>query len=186
MDRACRLTAIEVASSLGILATGADLAINVSARAASNCLPNLPATVAAARLAGLPLSRLILEITEEERLRNPAQLTRTLQKLRDGGLRIAIDDFGSGFAGLGLLAAFHPDIVKIDIALTRGVHLHRASRVIVRSVVEICRDLDIQLIAEGVESSAQQQTLQDLGLRYMQGNLFAEPAFEALPLWPAA
>ncbi len=186
IDRACRLTAIEVACSLGVLATGADLAINVNARPASNNIPSLPATIAAADRAGLPLDRLILEITEEERIRNPAQLQRTVQHLRERGLRIAIDDFGAGFAGLTLLAAFHPDILKIDIALTRDIHQRHTSRVIIRSVLQICRDLDIQLIAEGIETSDQKHALEDLGVRYMQGHYFAEPAFEALPIWPAA
>lgn len=186
IDRQCRLTAIEVASSLGVLATGADLAINVNARPASNEIPNLPATIDAAERAGLPLNRLILEITEQERIRKPAQLQRSIQHLRDHGLRIAVDDFGAGFAGLTLLAAFRPDILKIDIALTRDVQNRLASRVIVRSVVQVCRELNIQLIAEGIESPAQQHALQDLGIRYMQGHHFAAPAFEALPVWPAA
>ena len=186
MDRACRLTAIEVASSLGLLATGADLAINVTVRPASNDIPSLPATMAAAGNAGLPLDRLILEVTEQERLTDPAQLERTVRPLRERGLRIALDDFGSGFAGLTLLASFRPDILKVDIALTREVQMRLASRVIVGSLVQICRDLDIQLIAEGIETAAQQHALEDLGVRYMQGHHFAEPAFEALPIWPAA
>jgi len=185
IDRACSFTAIEVASSLGILDTGADLCINVNPRAAYNDIPSLSGTIAAAERSGLPLSRLVLEITEVERLRDPQRLQQTLGPYRDLGLRIAIDDFGSGFAGLSLLAAFHPDILKIDIALTRDIHERYPSRVIVKSIAQICRNLDVQLIAEGVEEARQVDVLQDLGIRYMQGHYFAEPAFEALPVWPA-
>ncbi|GAC1358940.1 MAG: EAL domain-containing protein [Acidobacteriaceae bacterium] len=185
IDRACRLTAIEVASSLGLLETGADLCINVNPRVACNDPASIPQTIAAADRAGLPLSRLVLEITEVERLRDPRRLQDLLGPFRDLGLRIAIDDFGAGFAGLSLLAAFHPDLLKIDIALTRKLHERRASRVIVGSVARICEELDIQLIAEGVEEAGQVGALQDLGIRYMQGHHFAAPAFEALPAWPA-
>ncbi len=184
IDRACRLAAIEVASALRVVETGASLAINVNLRSAYSDIPSLPATIAAAERAGLPLDRLILEVTEEERLRDPGQLQATLRSYRDRGLRIAIDDFGAGFAGLSLLAAFHPDILKIDIALTCDIHRRPASRVIVRSILQICRDLDLQLIAEGVEQRAELEALQDLGVRYMQGHYFALPAFEALPAWP--
>lgn len=184
IDRACRLTAIDVACSLGVLGTGADLCINVNVRAASNDIPRLPATIAAAQRAGLPLKRLVIEISEEERLKNPRRLQSSLAKYRDLGLRVAIDDFGAGFAGLSLLSAFHPDMLKIDMALTRKIGQRHASRVIVQSIAHICRDLDIQLIAEGVEEAGQVEILQDLGIRYMQGHHFAAPAFEALPLWP--
>jgi len=122
IDRACSFTAIEVASSLSVLETGADLCINVNPRAAYSDIPSLPGTITAAERCGLPLDRLVLEITEIERLRDPQRLQQTLGPYHDRGLRIAIDDFGSGFAGLSLLAAFHPDILKIDIALTRDIH----------------------------------------------------------------
>lgn len=184
IDKACRLAAIEVASSLGVPETGADLCINVNPRAAYNDMPGLLETIAAAERAGLPPDRLVLEITEVERLRDPRKLQAVLRQYRDLGLRIAIDDFGSGFAGLTLLAAFHPDILKIDIALTRDIHERYASRIIVQSIARICRDLDIQLIAEGVEEQRQVDVLQDLGIRYMQGHHFAAPEFEALPVWP--
>ncbi len=184
IDRACRLAAIEVASALGVIETGADLCINVNPRPAFSDIPNLPATIAAAHRSGLPLHRLILEVTEEERLRDPRQLQATLRVYRERGLRIAIDDFGAGFAGLSLLAAFHPDIIKIDIALTREIDKRPTSRVLVKSIAQICSDLDIQLIAEGVEELPGLRALQDLGVRYMQGHHFAAPAFEALPIWP--
>lgn len=186
IDRDCRCTAIEVASAVGLLESGADLSININARAASDDLASLAATAAAADCAGIPLSRLIFEITEQERLRNPVQLEESVRHLRERGLRIAIDDFGAGFAGLSLLTEFRPDILKVDIALTRDIHKRPASCAIVRAILQICVDLDIQLIAEGVEEAHQATVLEDLGVRYMQGNYFAEPAFEALPIWPAA
>ena len=184
IEQRCGTLAVEIAATLGLLETGTDLYINSSPSSAcleSSCLLS---SVEAAERAGLPLSRLILEITEGEPFRNPEECRLMLEAFRLRGLRTAIDDFGAGFAGLSTLAAFRPDIVKIDIALTRGVEHIEAKRTIVRAVLTMCRDLGIEIIAEGVEEEAQRETLEELGVRYMQGNFFAEPGFEMLPMWP--
>lgn len=184
MDKRCRVMAVELAVSLGLLATGAALCINFNPNAIQPSIPALEQTLAAAVEHGLPLSRVILEITETESLRDPDRLRSLLLPYRKQGLRTALDDFGAGYAGLSTLAAFQPDILKIDIALTRSIHERHASRSIVRGIAQICADLDIHVIAEGIEEQPQVDTLQDLGIHCMQGNLFAAPAFEALPSWP--
>lgn len=184
MDQRCRILAIDLAVSLGLLATDADLCINFNPNAIHPSAPALEQTIAAAADSGLPLSRLILEITEMEHLNDPDQLRSILHRYRPQRLRTAIDDFGAGFSGLAMLADFQPDILKIDIALTREIHLRPASRAIVRGVTQICRDLDIHVVAEGIEEEHQVDVLRDLGIIYMQGNYFAEPGFEALPTWP--
>ena len=184
VEQRCGTLAVEIAASLGIQGTGADLYINSSPNSACLETSCLLASIEAAERAGLPLDRLILEITEGEPFRNPEECRQTLEAYRRRGVRIAIDDFGSGFAGLSTLAAFQPDITKIDIALTRGIHVISAKRTIVRAVLTMCRDLGVQVIAEGVEEDAQRRTLEELGVRYMQGNFFGEPGFEMLPVWP--
>ena len=184
MEQACRVLAIRMAARLGLMETGADLSINFNPNHVYKTASCPARTVEAARQAEIPLSRIILEITEMERLRDPEHLRILMREYRSQGLRMAIDDFGSGFAGLSMLAEFQPDILKIDMALTRRIQERRASRVIVRGIVDICADLNIQVIAEGVEEMAQAEVLRDLGIRYMQGNYFGEPAFEALPKWP--
>lgn len=184
LDQQCRVKAIEVATTLGLLDTKADLCINFYPNAvvqAAACLKN---TIRAAELAGLPLGRVIFEITEMERLRDPEHLKEIVKEYHGRGLRLAIDDFGAGFSGLSMLAAFQPDIVKIDIELTKKVHERKASEAIVRSIAQVCRELNLQVIAEGVEEEGELDTLREMGIRYFQGFYFARPEFERLPLWP--
>ena len=85
---------------------------------------------------------------------------------------------GAGFAGLNLLADFQPDIVKLDMALVRGIDHDVPRRTIVSAVVSICRQLGIEVIAEGIETRDEAQCLADLGIRLMQGYWFARPQFE--------
>ena len=184
MDQHCRIMAIDLAVSLGLLATGADLCINFNPNAIHHSAPALEKTIEMAASSALPLDRVILEITEMEHLQDPDQLRSILRRYSSQGLRTAIDDFGAGFAGLTMLAGFQPDILKIDLALTRDIHIRPTSQAIVRGVTQICRDLNIQVIAEGVEEECQVDTLLGLGIRYMQGNYFGQPAFEALTAWP--
>ncbi len=184
VEQQCGTLAVEIASALGITTAGMDLYVNSSPNSPFLEVSCLRSSMEAAERAGLPLNRLILEITEGEPFRDPVELRRTLAPFRARGLRTAIDDFGAGFAGLSTLAAFQPEIVKIDIALVRGIDREEPKRVIVRRVVEMCTDLGIEVIAEGVERPEQQKALEDLDVRYMQGNWFAEPGFETLPVWP--
>lgn len=180
-DETCRVVAIEKAAQLGLVGNGADLMINFYPNAVSEgCLEETLRTAAAV---GLPLRRMVFEISEMERLRDPEQLKTMLEPYRMAGLRTAIDDFGAGFAGLTLLAAFQPDVVKIDLALVDGIDERPASRAIVRGVKQMCAEMGIVLVAEGVERREQMEVLRDLGICYMQGNLFAPAAFEALPVW---
>ena len=182
-DEACRIVAVEKAAMLGLVQTDADLCVNFFPNAVHEAMSSLERTLQAAGSVGLSPQRMIFEMSELERLRDPEQLKPMLQQYRREGLRMAIDDFGAGFAGLSMLAAFQPDIVKIDLALVEKIQERRTSRVIVRGVQQMCADLGIQLIAEGVEEAAQMEVLRELGVRYMQGNLFGQPAFEALPVW---
>ena len=184
VEQRCGTLAVEIAATLGILETDTDLYINSSPNGA--CLEGscLLSSIKAAERAGLPLDRLILEITEGTPFRNPEECRTVLETYRRRGLRTAIDDFGAGFAGLSTLAAFQPDIVKIDMALTSAIQHIAPKRAIVRAVLAMCGELGIEVIAEGVEEEPQRRTLEELGLRYMQGNLFGEPGFETLPVWP--
>jgi EAL domain-containing protein (putative c-di-GMP-specific phosphodiesterase class I) len=88
---------------------------------------------------------------------------------------VAIDDIGAGYAGLTSVALFEPNIVKLDMALVRDVHLQPTKRALVRSLAVACRELDIELVAEGIESSAERDALVDLGCDLFQGYAFARP-----------
>ena len=185
-DEVCRLVAIEKAAMLGLVAMRADLCVNFFPNAVHEAMCSLERTLLLAESVGLPLTRVIFEMTEIERLRDPEQMKLIVAEYRQQGLRMAIDDFGAGFAGLTTLAAFPPDIVKIDRALCEKIQDRRTSRAIVRGIQGICADMGIEMIAEGVEEEAQRETLEALGIRYMQGNLFSPAMFEALPVWSAA
>lgn len=96
------------------------------------------------------------------------------------GFRTAVDDFGAGHAGLGLLAAFQPDIAKLDMALIRGIDTDAARQKIVKHTVAMLHDLDVTPLCEGIETVGEMQTLKDWGVNLMQGYLIARPTFEAL------
>ena len=97
------------------------------------------------------------------------------------GFTTALDDFGAGFAGLGLLADFQPDLIKLDMELVRGVEGSRARQVIIAGIMHIARELDITVLAEGVETEAEFTVLKSAGITLFQGYLFARPGFETLP-----
>lgn len=183
LDQGCRVKAIEMASDLGMAHTGASLSINFYPNAVYNPSTCIQKTLDAASRHNFPLDRLIFEVTEGERVRDQAHLNAIIREYRSRGFRVAIDDFGAGYAGLSLLANFQPDILKIDHELTREVHTRLASRVIIRAVLEACNALGVQVIAEGVETLDELKALRDLGMRYFQGYYFARPGFEHLPEW---
>jgi EAL domain-containing protein (putative c-di-GMP-specific phosphodiesterase class I) len=184
-DQHCRIKAVELAASLGLPGS---ISINFMPNAVYEPAFCLRTTLDAARRTGMPVDRIILEVTEGEQVLDPAHLRNILETYKRSGLVTAIDDFGAGYSGLNLLADYQPDILKLDMALTRNIHLDRARRAIVGAVVQVCRALSITPIAEGVETEDEMRALRDLGLTLMQGYLFARPEIGALPRirWPAA
>jgi EAL domain-containing protein (putative c-di-GMP-specific phosphodiesterase class I) len=97
------------------------------------------------------------------------------------GFGTALDDFGAGHAGLGLLARFQPDTIKLDMELVRGIDASLPRRMIVRSIVTMAEALKMRLIAEGVETATELAALRELGVRYVQGYFMGRPGFEHLP-----
>ncbi len=184
IDQRCREKAIAMAATLGMLNTGASLSVNFYPNAVYEPKQCLRRTFQAASSVGFPLERIIFEVTEVEKVRDHQHLSDIMTEYKSHGLRVAIDDFGAGHSGLSLLSKFQPDIVKLDRALVECIHERPASRRIVRSVVDLCEDLGILVIAEGIESEAEMQTLCELKITRMQGFHFAVPQFEALPVWP--
>ncbi|VTU25003.1 Blue light- and temperature-regulated antirepressor YcgF [Variovorax sp. PBL-H6] len=124
----------------------------------------------------------MFEITETERIEDLPRLGSTFRSYGEYGLTSAIDDFGAGFAGLELLAGFQPDVVKIDMHLVRNIHIDRVRRTIVKGLVATCGELDIKVIAEGVETPEEVHVLRELGIDLFQGYYFARPTMGALPL----
>ena len=177
-DQACRVKAIELAAGLGMAQQGY-LSINFLPNAVYEPSACIRLTLATARRTGFPLDRLIFEFTENEKL-DPDHVARIVATYRSMGFKTAIDDFGAGYAGLNLLARFQPDIIKLDMDLVRGIDTDRARRIVVEAVVRACRELGVAVLAEGIETEGEHQTLSDLGIRLQQGYWFAKPAFEAM------
>lgn len=180
-DQQCRVKAIEVAAQAGLLATPARLSINFLPNAVYSPAACIQLTLKTARANDMPLDRLIFEFTENEEVVDPDHVANIIAAYRSLGFGTAIDDFGSGYAGLTLLARFQPDSVKLDMELIRGIDTSMPRRLIVESVIRMCAALNVQVIAEGIETRAEMGTLRDMGVRLMQGYYFALPVFEALP-----
>ena len=179
-DEASRAAAIERAVALGI---DQQLHLNCLPLGLSRVEKPLVHTLAAAERCGLPLRRIVLEVTESEAITDPAHWAVHLDECRAMGLKVAIDDFGAGYAGLNLLADFQPDQVKIDMGLVRGIDRHGPRQAIVRAVVQACDDLAIDVVVEGVETADECRWFLDHGVRLFQGYLFARPMFQGLPPW---
>jgi EAL domain-containing protein (putative c-di-GMP-specific phosphodiesterase class I) len=144
------------------------LAINCSARAAVSA--NL------ATLLEPHAGRIVLEITEHEAVEDYGGLVQALAPLRRRGARIAIDDAGAGFASLRHTLQIAPDIVKMDLSLTRGIDTDRAKRALGTALVSFADEMNMSMVAEGIETAEELATLKELGVRYGQGFYLAEPA----------
>lgn len=186
-DQKCRVKAIELASDLKLPDQDALLSINFLPNAVYEPRACIRLTLAAALRTGFPVQRIIFEFTEVERL-DSAHVLNILRSYRAMGFKTAIDDFGAGYAGLGLLSEFQPDLVKLDMELIRGMEKSAVKQTIVRNTLAMLRDLGVTPICEGVETIGEFEALQDLGVDLMQGYLFSKPGLAALPdpAWPGA
>jgi EAL domain-containing protein (putative c-di-GMP-specific phosphodiesterase class I) len=186
-DQACRVKAIEGAAALGMQEL---LSINFLPNAVYSPASCIQSTLKAARQFHFPIERIIFEVGEGEQVRDRPHLVEIFHEYRRFGFSTAIDDFGAGYAGLTLLSAFQPDIVKLDMELVRDIDTKPAKQAIVRGVLAICRELDVTVLAEGVETAAERDFLYTHGINLMQGFFFAKPAFRSLGTvdagaWPA-
>jgi EAL domain-containing protein (putative c-di-GMP-specific phosphodiesterase class I) len=182
-DQAARVMAIETA---GRLFQGRDLrlSINFMPNAVYEPMACIQKSLAAAKRVDFPHRNLMFEFTENERMDDVPHVQRIVEAYRKLGFWTALDDFGAGFAGLGLLARLQPDLIKIDMELLRDIHHSRAKQAIVAGVVGIARTLDILVLAEGVENDEELTVLRAAGISLFQGYHFAKPALMALPVVP--
>ncbi|MEM9693281.1 MAG: EAL domain-containing protein [Myxococcota bacterium] len=169
---------MELASKLGMRAR---LSINFLPNAVYEPRACIQATLQAAAEFDFDPRQIMFEITEGEQIVDLAHVKRILRTYRELGFCTAIDDFGAGYAGLGLLADYQPDVVKLDMAIVRHVDREKPRRVICRAAADMAAELGVRLVAEGVETVGEFETLQALGVELFQGYLFAKPGFENLP-----
>jgi EAL domain-containing protein (putative c-di-GMP-specific phosphodiesterase class I)/FixJ family two-component response regulator len=152
-----------------LLPTTAFVAVNVS-----------PATALSGKLSALldsaDAARLVIELTEHVLVDDFDALGKALATLRGQGVRLAVDDTGAGYAGFRHLLGLNPDIIKLDVSLTRGIDTDPARRALAAALVKFADDTDATLIAEGVETGTELTTLIDLGIGWAQGYHLARPA----------
>ncbi|MGQ9805250.1 MAG: EAL domain-containing protein [Chlorobiales bacterium] len=178
-DQAIRVKAIQLASSLSL-----------STRLSINFLPNavyrpetcIRATLEAAKTYHFPIEQIIFEVTEGEKIEDRAHLSNIIQEYKRQGFKTAIDDFGAGYSGLNLLSEFQPDLIKIDLALVRNIHQDRVKQAILHGIMTVCKEVGIDIIAEGIETKEEFDFLAESGIHYLQGFYFAKPEFEKLPV----
>jgi EAL domain-containing protein (putative c-di-GMP-specific phosphodiesterase class I) len=138
-----------------------------------------------ATMDGVDLDRIVLEITEHARVESYARLNMALAPLRARGLRIAIDDAGAGYASLQHILQLRPDIIKLDMGLTRSIDLDPARRALAMALIGFAYQLNSTIVAEGVETESELKTLKTIGIEAAQGYLLGRPMphAEALALF---
>jgi EAL domain-containing protein (putative c-di-GMP-specific phosphodiesterase class I) len=148
----------------------------VSGYLALNVSPDTVITRACKELLDrLPLDRILLELSEHDPVDDYAALTKALAPHRARGMRLAIDDVGAGFSSLRHIVLTSPDVIKLDRTLINGVSHDPVLRTLVRSLVDFGHGCDAQVVAEGIETRADAETLLGLGVDYGQGWHFGRP-----------
>jgi diguanylate cyclase (GGDEF)-like protein/PAS domain S-box-containing protein len=124
---------------------------------------------------GFPPDRLRLEITESVIMDDPAAVQQILHRLRESGIRVAVDDFGTGYSSLAYLHRLPLDTLKIDKSFVHDMHLDPALVAVIQTVISLSGSLQLETVAEGVETDEESKALQGMGCRFGQGFLFSHP-----------
>lgn len=177
-DQSCRVKAVKLAAELGVPSF---LSINFMPNAVYRPELCIRTTLAAAETYNFPVERIIFEITEGEKVDDHDHLREIIAHYQLCGFKTAIDDFGAGYAGLNFLADIRTDIIKLDMALIRHIERDAIRQAIVKGILQVCDELSVTVIAEGIETAEELDVLQSFGIELFQGYFFAKPAFRALP-----
>ncbi|SIR27614.1 EAL domain, c-di-GMP-specific phosphodiesterase class I (or its enzymatically inactive variant) [Aeromonas sp. RU39B] len=177
-DQLCRIKAIALAAKLELKGM---LSINFLPNAVYRPERCIRTTLQAAREHRFPIEQIMFEFTEVEQVLDGQHVRKIVDHYRTLGFKTAIDDFGAGYSGLNLLTDFRPDIIKLDMHLLRGIDQDTTRQAIVRHCLALFAELNITALAEGIETRSEMACLRKMGVRLMQGYLFAKPGFESLP-----
>lgn len=177
-DQLCRVKAIALASKLKL---DSMLSINFLSKAIYKPERCIRTTLEAAKIYNFPTEHIMFEFTESEKIEDTSFVKEIIECYKSMGFKTAIDDFGSGYSGLGLLADFQTNIVKFDIELIRNIDRDKSRQFIIKNCLNLFHDLNVTPLAEGIETKEEMAWLQDAGIELMQGFLFAKPLFEKLP-----
>jgi EAL domain-containing protein (putative c-di-GMP-specific phosphodiesterase class I) len=183
LERLCRRKALE---SLPRLGDDQLLFLNIEPDSVHDPQLAGPQFLEGLAEAGLSPGQLVLELTEHSAVKDFVAFRRTLDRFRALGFRLAMDDVGSGYAGLQAIAEIAPDFIKADMQLVRGLHESPIKRELIDTIRRFSDSTGITLVAEGVESPEELAALVSVGVRCAQGFLFARPgAPPSIPDWGA-
>lgn len=129
----------------------------------------------ASTLEGVPLDRVVLEITEHAEVADYDLLLWSMEALRERGMRLAVDDAGAGYSGLQHILKMKPDLIKLDLALTRNIDVDLSRRALTAALVSFARATDSSIIAEGVETAEELAAIKSLGVQKAQGYFLGKP-----------
>ena len=142
-----------------------------------------PETMATVRrivkASGVPAARIEFEVTETALLQDFDQAAAAINRLHELGVRIALDDFGTGFSSLGYVHRLHLDKIKVDKSFVSDVVNGRTAPAIIKTIVALCRNLQLDCVVEGVETEAQLRAVVMLGCTHVQGYFMSRPVEEA-------
>ena len=175
VERACRSTAMRRIAALPGEMRGTKFFLNVSPDIFSDPRFIQGFTLQQMEKYGLHQDDVVIEITERDSIRDRSRFVEIVRHYVDQGFKIAVDDFGSGHSSLVTLLAVLPHYIKLDMAVVRDLHKHPYQQLLVKSLVSFAASVQAKLIAEGVETWDELETLVRLGVRYMQGYLLARP-----------
>ncbi len=172
LERLCRRKALGTAAGLP---SDRLLFLNIEPEAVAD--PELRDAMFTSLLADVGMSpdRIVLELTERSAIDDFRTFRATLQYLRAMGFKVAVDDAGAGYGSLQCLAEVHPEWLKIDICLVRGIDSDEMRRQLVSSLVRFAEQMNVNLVAEGIETAEELATLREIGVAYGQGYIFGEP-----------
>ena len=177
LDRSAIVKSFRIASNQPEQWAGKKLCINITPRV-KGAVKEAEFVRKSADRFNISPSQILLELTEDVK-GNSMHLRHFLETHRAHGFSTAIDDFGSGYAGISMLADCVPDVLKLDRGLTKGIDRSVNRQKIIRSFCMLCKSLGVKTIAEGVETAEELASLQSLGIRFMQGYYFARPEVES-------
>lgn len=173
-EKVCRAVAI---GNIGQLGRDQKLFLNVHPRTINDPAFVQGETLTLLQDFGLNPADIVFEITECHSIIDNAHLKGTLEHYRNQGYQVAIDDVGTGYAGLYSITDIHPDYIKIDMSLVRDINNHFGLRSAVQAMVTMANKNGCQVIAEGIETQGELNTLLELGVAYGQGYYLARPGF---------
>jgi blue light- and temperature-responsive anti-repressor len=176
-DSQSRALAISLAARLGL---SRNLHLNFLAQYLDSTRADILYTLETAERNHIDPSRIVLEIGQEKLSDDVARFGKIIDEYRGEGLKISINQFGAGRAGLNLLEPYRPEMISLNEHLVRGIESNGPRQAIIRGLVQTCDDLGIDIIAKHIQTQSEYEWFKDEGINLFQGDLFAKPSLEQL------